>query len=95
MREVALPIEGWTGARDFDSFLRAEYRTLCQALVLLVGDAREAEEIAQETITRLLERWDRVGVIDSPTEYGYRKASNLQRKRLRRLAVVGVETRGD
>jgi hypothetical protein len=43
MREVALLIEGWTGARDFESFFRAEYRSLCQALVLLVGDALEAE----------------------------------------------------
>jgi len=72
---------------DFESFFRAEYRSLCQALVLLVGDALEAEEIAQETMTRVLERWDRVGVMDSPSGYAYRTALNLQRKRIRRLAV--------
>ena len=87
MREVALRINGWTGVRDFEAFFRAEYRTLCQALVLLVGDPLEAEEIAQETMTRVLERWDRVGVMDSPMGYAYRTALNLQRKRLRRLAV--------
>jgi len=87
MREVTLPIEGATVARDFESFFRAEYRSLCQALVLLVGDAFEAEEIAQETMTRLLERWDRVGAMESPTGYAYRTALNLQRKRIRRLAV--------
>jgi RNA polymerase sigma-70 factor (ECF subfamily) len=87
MREVALPIEAPTVARDFESFFRAEYRSLCQALVLLVGDAFEAEEIAQETMTRVLERWDRVGTMDSPAGYAYRTALNLQRKRIRRLSV--------
>jgi RNA polymerase sigma factor (sigma-70 family) len=87
MRDVALPIEARTEARDFESFFRAEYRSLCQALVLLVGDAFEAEEIAQETMTRVLERWDRVGAMDSPAGYAYRTALNLQRKRIRRLVV--------
>jgi RNA polymerase sigma-70 factor, ECF subfamily len=87
MSEVALPIEARSEARDFESFFRAEYRSLCQALVLLVGDGFEAEEIAQETMTRVLERWDRVGAMDSPTGYAYRTALNIQRKRIRRLAV--------
>lgn len=87
MREVTLPTEARIAAADFESFFRAEYLSLCQALVLLVGDALEAEEIAQETMTRVLERWDRVGVMDSPAGYAYRTALNLQRKRIRRLAV--------
>jgi RNA polymerase sigma factor (sigma-70 family) len=84
---MTLPDEARTVALDFESFFRAEYRSLCQALVLLVGDALEAEEIAQETMTRVLERWDRVGVMDSPAGYAYRTALNLQRKRIRRLAA--------
>jgi RNA polymerase sigma factor (sigma-70 family) len=87
MSKMAMPIEADAEARDFESFFRAEYRSLCQALVLLVGDAFEAEEIAQETMTRVLERWDRVGAMDSPAGYAYRTALNLQRKRIRRLAV--------
>ena len=87
MREVNLPIEARTKALDFESFFRAEYRSLSQALLLLVGDSFEAEEIAQETMTRVLERWDRVGKMDSPAGYAYRTALNLQRKRIRRLAV--------
>lgn len=87
MREVTLSIEARAVALDFESFFRAEYRSLCQALLLLVGDAFEAEEIAQETMTRMLERWDRVAAMDSPTGYAYRTALNLQRKRIRRLAV--------
>jgi RNA polymerase sigma-70 factor (ECF subfamily) len=84
---MTLPDEARTVALDFESFFRAEYRSLCQALVLLVGDTFEAEEIAQETMTRVLERWDRVGNMDSPAGYAYRTALNLQRKRIRRLAV--------
>jgi RNA polymerase sigma factor (sigma-70 family) len=87
MRDVTLPVEARIEARDFESFFRAEYRSLFQALVLLVGDAFEAEEIAQETMTRVLEDWDRIGRMDSPTGYAYRTALNLQRKRIRRLAV--------
>jgi RNA polymerase sigma factor (sigma-70 family) len=87
MQEVTLPSEAPTVALDFESFFRAEYRSLCQALVLLVGDAFAAEELAQETMNRVLERWDRVGVMDSPAGYAYRTALNLQRKRIRGLAV--------
>jgi RNA polymerase sigma-70 factor (ECF subfamily) len=87
MREMTLTDEARTVAQDFESFFRAEYRSLCQALVLLVGDGFEAEELAQETMTRVLERWDRVGGMDSPAGYAYRTALNLQRKRIRRLAV--------
>jgi CubicO group peptidase (beta-lactamase class C family) len=64
-REVTVPVAAVQGALDFESLFRAEYRSLCQALVLLVGDEFEAEEIAPET--RVLERWDRVAAIDSPT----------------------------
>jgi RNA polymerase sigma-70 factor (ECF subfamily) len=87
MREMTLPDAARRVALDFESFFRAEYRSLCQALVLLVGDAFEAEELAQETMTKVLERWDRVGTMDSPAGYAYRTALNLQRKRIRRLAV--------
>jgi RNA polymerase sigma-70 factor (ECF subfamily) len=87
MRDTAMPLEATTEALDFESFFRSEYRSLCQALVLLVGDRFEAEEIAQETMTRVLERWDRVSTMDSPTGYAYRTALNLQRKRIRRLAI--------
>jgi DNA-directed RNA polymerase specialized sigma24 family protein len=65
MRDLTLPTEAQTAARDFESFFRTEYRSLSQALLVLVGDAFEAEEIAQETMTRVLERWDRVGAMDS------------------------------
>jgi RNA polymerase sigma factor (sigma-70 family) len=72
---------------DFESFFRAEYGRLCEALYLLTRDPFEAEELAQETMTRVLERWDRVSEMDSPIGYTFRTALNLNRKRLRRIAV--------
>jgi RNA polymerase sigma-70 factor (ECF subfamily) len=72
---------------DFETFFRGEYPRLCRALVLLVGDASEAEDLAQESMTRVLERWIRVREMESPIGYVYRTALNLQRKRIRRLAV--------
>ncbi|MDP9299978.1 MAG: sigma-70 family RNA polymerase sigma factor [Actinomycetota bacterium] len=71
----------------FESFFRAEYGRLCEALYLLTRDPFEAEELAQETMTRVLERWDRVSRMDSPVGYTYRTALNLNHKRLRRIAV--------
>jgi len=80
---AAAPVEG----EGFESFFEAEYQRLCQALYLLTGDRFEAEEVAQEAMTRVLERWDRVRAMDSPTGYVFRSALNIHRNRLRRLAV--------
>jgi RNA polymerase sigma factor (sigma-70 family) len=70
----------------FEEFFRAEYPTLCRALVLMAGDALEAQDLAQEALARVYERWDRVAAMDSPGGYLYRVALNLQRKRAMRRA---------
>jgi RNA polymerase sigma factor (sigma-70 family) len=72
---------------SFEGFFEAEYTHLCEALYLLTGDPFEAEEVAQEAMTRVLERWDRIRSMDSPTGYLYRTAMNLDRHRVRRIAV--------
>lgn len=74
-------------AEGFESFFSAEYPRLCQALLLVTGDRFEAEETAQEAMTRVLERWDRVESMESPAGYLFRAALNIHRNRLRRLAV--------
>jgi len=74
-------------AASFRWFFEATYERLCQAMYLLTGDAFEAEDLAQESMTRALERWERVGAMESPAGYVYRTALNLNRKRIRRLAV--------
>jgi RNA polymerase sigma-70 factor (ECF subfamily) len=72
---------------DFEQFFQAEYRGLVRALYLMTADLGEAEELAQETMARICERWDRVRRMKSPGGYMYRVAVNLNRQRLRHLAV--------
>jgi RNA polymerase sigma-70 factor, ECF subfamily len=72
---------------DFEAFFQAEYGGLVRALYLLTADQGEAEELAQETMARVYERWDRVRLMESPGGYVYRVAVNLNRQRLRHLAV--------
>jgi RNA polymerase sigma-70 factor (ECF subfamily) len=72
---------------DFSEFFRDEYRRLAKACLLLTGDRFEAEELAQDAFCRVFARWDEVRSMDSPTGYLYRTALNLNRKRIRRLAV--------
>jgi RNA polymerase sigma factor (sigma-70 family) len=72
---------------NFEVFFEAEYTHLCGALYLLTGDPLEAEDVAQEAMTRALERWDRIRAMDSPTGYVYRTAMTLNRHRIRRIAA--------
>jgi RNA polymerase sigma-70 factor, ECF subfamily len=71
--------------RDFDAFFDQEYTPLLRLMYVMTGSHVEAEELAQEAMTRALERWDRVSAMGSPAGYVYRTAVNLNRSRLRRL----------
>jgi RNA polymerase sigma-70 factor, ECF subfamily len=73
--------------REFEEFFRAEYPGLVRAFFVLTADQAEAEELAQEAMARAYERWDRVGAMASPAGYIYRTGVNLNRHRLRHLAV--------
>jgi RNA polymerase sigma-70 factor, ECF subfamily len=72
---------------DFEEFYRGEFPNLVRAMFLLVPDDDEAEELAQEAMVRVYERWDRVGPMESPGGYVYQVAVNLNRRRIRSLAV--------
>lgn len=72
---------------EFEEFFRAEYQGLVRAFYVLTADRAEAEELAQEAMARAYERWDRVGAMESPAGYLYRIGVNLNRHRLRHLAV--------
>jgi RNA polymerase sigma factor (sigma-70 family) len=54
----------------------------------VTGDRFEAEDIAQEALVRVLERWDRVGAMEDPQGYLFRTAMNVFRNRLRRAKVA-------
>jgi RNA polymerase sigma-70 factor (ECF subfamily) len=69
---------------SFEDFVVAEHERLHGALCLVTGDRDEADEIAQEAFVRILERWDRVQAMESPTGYLYRTAMNVFRQRYRR-----------
>jgi RNA polymerase sigma factor (sigma-70 family) len=71
----------------FEDFFRAHYARLAQAALLLTGDRGEAEDVAQEAMTRVYERWERVRTMESPEGYAYRVALNVHRKRVRWSAV--------
>jgi RNA polymerase sigma-70 factor, ECF subfamily len=72
---------------SFDRFFAEEYQRLARALFIVVGDPAEAEDLAQEAMVRVFERWDRVAALESPTGYLYRTALNLHRSRTRRKAL--------
>jgi RNA polymerase sigma-70 factor (ECF subfamily) len=72
---------------EFEPFFEREYPRLARALYLVAGDPVEAEDLAQEAMVRVYERWEHVRNTDSPAGYLYRTALNLHRSRLRRLAV--------
>jgi RNA polymerase sigma-70 factor, ECF subfamily len=72
---------------SFEEFFQAEHVRLARALYLLTGSTAEADELTQEAMVRVYERWDRVRQMDSPQGYLFRTALNLHRSRLRQLAT--------
>jgi RNA polymerase sigma factor (sigma-70 family) len=72
---------------DFEDFYRAELPSLVRAMFLLVPNIDDAQELAQEAMVRVYERWDSVSAMASPGGYLYRVATNLNRRRIRSLAV--------
>jgi len=77
-----------TDGVGFDDFFAAQYERLVRACLLLTGKPDEAEDLAQEAMARVLERWDRVSAMDDPEGYLYRTAMNIHRNALKRLAMM-------
>ena len=55
-------------ALSFEEFFRAEYARLVRALMVLTSNRAEAEDIAQEAMTRAYERWRRVSTMELPAD---------------------------
>jgi len=83
--EVALAVK--EESHSFEVFFQREYPKLVRLLFGMNSDLAEAEDLAQDAMSRTWERWERVGQMDSPAGYTYRAALNLQRKRIRHLSV--------
>lgn len=73
---------------DFEGFFRDHHPRLFAALCLTTGSRQEAEEIAQDTFLRVLERWDRVSRMDDPVGFLFTTAMNVFRKRYRRAKLA-------
>jgi RNA polymerase sigma factor (sigma-70 family) len=78
----------------FERFFEAEYARLARALFLLTSDASEAEDLAQEAMVRVYERWEHVRTMRDPVGYLFRTAMNLSRSRRRRLLVAARRALG-
>jgi RNA polymerase sigma-70 factor (ECF subfamily) len=71
-------------AISFDVFYSALFVPLFRSMLLLNGNAAEAEDVTQEAFVRVLERWESVSRMEAPNAYLFRTALNLERNRLRR-----------
>src|SRR5438093_3355089 len=78
----------------FEPFFLAEYGRLVKALYLVMGNAHEADDLAQEAFVKVWERWDRVGRMDDPVGYLYRTAMNAFRSRVRRALAAARRSIG-
>jgi RNA polymerase sigma-70 factor (ECF subfamily) len=74
-------------APSFEEFYEATFRRLFTGLCLVTGNRHEAEEVAQESLVRVFERWDHVGVLEDPTAYLFRVSMNVFRSRYRRASL--------
>lgn len=63
--------------RDFDRFAAEVSDPLLRTGHLMTGDASDAEDLVQETLLRVAQRWKRVGFMDHPAAYARRVLVNL------------------
>lgn len=69
-------------------FIDAHYRRLLGLLILRTGDHDIAEELAQESVIKLVQHWDRVSQMEKPWAWLVTVAMNQSRSRWRRLQMV-------
>ena len=67
----------------FDDFVAREFGPTIALGLALLRDEDDALDVAQETMTRALERWDEVAALDRPGAWSRRVALNLVTDKLR------------
>lgn len=72
---------------ELAAFCRREHPRLVGALSLYCGDAALAEELAQEALTRVCQRWEHVSSRYAPGAWTHRVALNLAHSWYRRRAA--------
>jgi RNA polymerase sigma-70 factor (ECF subfamily) len=78
----------------FDEFFEEQKDRLLRMLSVITGSRAEAEDLAQEAFTRVLERWAAVAAMEDPAGYLHRTAMNLFRNQYRRARVALGRTVG-
>ena len=78
---------------ELAEFCRAEHRRLVGALSLYCGDRHLAEELAQDAIVRVIDNWNHVQRLQSPSAWAHRVAINLANSYLRRRFAERRATR--
>jgi RNA polymerase sigma-70 factor (ECF subfamily) len=74
--------------RDFAGLYATGYPRLAAQLYAYLGDAAEAEDVAQEAYLRAWRSWASISTYDDPVGWVRRVAWNLATSRLRRLTTV-------
>jgi RNA polymerase sigma-70 factor (sigma-E family) len=72
---------------DLATFCRRLHPRLVGMLALHCGQVELAEDLAQETLARVWERWSKVRLADSPDAWAFRVALNLSSSAGRRRAL--------
>src|SRR2546428_13670646 len=72
----------------FEAFFESEKERLLRILYVITASRVEAEDLAQEAFTRVLERWPAVAAMEDPAGYLHRTAVNLFRSQYRRAATA-------
>lgn len=73
---------------DFADYARARWPALVRTAVFLGCDRHEAEDLAQATLVRCLQKWDRVRAAEERDAYVYRILVNTRHDQHRRRRVV-------
>ena len=63
--------------REFDCFAAEAWDPLLRTGYLMTGDAKDAEDLVQETLLKVARRWNRVRAMDYPAGYARRILINL------------------
>jgi RNA polymerase sigma-70 factor (ECF subfamily) len=79
---------------SFEEFFEREKAGLYGSLCMVTRNRHEAEELTQDAFVRVLERWERVGVMDDPRAYLYRTAMNTFRTAYRRTTLAAKRVVG-
>jgi RNA polymerase sigma-70 factor (sigma-E family) len=80
----------------FERFVQARWGTLLRTAYLLTGDRQLAEDLLQDALSRMAERWPQLAESGSPEAYVrrclYNGAVDGWRRRARRREVLGADS---